>query len=450
MNIKHWKVDPISVSELSGRIKSVLESDFQFVHVTGEISNFKHHTSGHFYFALKDENAQISALMWNSRNKQLSFIPEDGMKVSVKGRLSVYEGRGTYQIDVFEISIAGKGDIYLAFEQLKEKLKKEGLFETGRKKSIPKFPRNIILITSETGAALQDFYRVASRRYPVIKLMLINSKMQGIDSAKEVVTSIRKANEKRYDADIIVMTRGGGSIEDLWVFNDESVARAIFDSNVPFVSAIGHEIDFTIADFVSDLRAPTPSAAAEMILPDISELRRSIDDTEDNLKYEVLKKLGSLKIALKAIEQNYHFRTPADRIKDLKVILQTIKDSLSFAVKTKFNRTYSELKNIEKSYYFRRPADNIRNARIKLDETAKSIKSIPLKSIKTIVSKLDSFDSLLKSVNPENVLKRGFVLVSRDNIVIQKSALLSEGDKIEMTFSDGRSKATINEKINQN
>lgn len=450
MNIKHWKLDPITVSELSGRIKSVLESDFQFVHVTGEISNFKHHTSGHFYFSLKDESAQISALMWSSRNRQLNFIPEDGMKVSVKGRLTVYEGRGTYQIDVFEISIAGKGDIYLAFEQLKEKLKKEGLFEASRKKPIPKFPENIILITSETGAALQDFYRVASRRYPVIRLLLINSKMQGVDSAKEIVRAIKKANEKKYDADIIVLTRGGGSIEDLWVFNDESVARAIFDSSVPFVSAIGHEVDFTITDFVSDLRAPTPSAAAEMILPDINELRKSLDDTEDSLKNEVFQKLNSLKNALKGIEQNYHFRKPAERIKDLKAILQTIRDSLNVAVKTKFERTYNELTSIERSYYFKRPADNIRNASVKLDETAKSIKSFTLKSIKTVKTKLDSFDSLLKSVNPENVLKRGFVLVSRDNIVIQKSALLSEGDKVVMTFSDGRTNATINEKINQN
>jgi exodeoxyribonuclease VII large subunit len=443
-------LDPITVSELSGSIKSLLESGFQFVHVTGEISNFKHHTSGHFYFALKDENAQISALMWSSRNRQLNFTPEDGMKVNVKGRVTVYEGRGTYQIDVFDISIAGKGDIYVAFEELKEKLRKEGLFEDSHKKPLPKFPERVILITSETGAALQDFYRVACRRYPVIKLMLINSKMQGSDAAKEIVFALKKACQKEYGADVIVLTRGGGSIEDLWVFNDERIARTIFDATVPVVSAIGHEIDFTITDFVADLRAPTPSAAAEMILPDINELRRNTDETEDNLKYDVLQKLNSLRTTLNSIDQSYHFRKPADRIKDLKVILQTIDESIKYAVSTKFERMGNELTNIEKSYYFKRPADNIRNVKEKLEEIAKSIKSIPILSFKTINSKLDSFNSLLKSANPESVLRRGFVLVSKDNLIIQRNALISEGDKIELKFSDGRSLATINEKINQN
>ncbi len=438
--------DPITVSELTGRIKSVLESDFHYVNVTGEISNFKHHTSGHFYFALKDEKAQISALMWSSRNRQLGFKPEDGMKVNVKGKVTVYEGRGTYQIDVIEISKAGIGDIYVAIEKLKAKLKAEGLFDEVHKKKLPKFPERIILITSETGAALQDFYRVSSRRYPVIKLMLINSKMQGNESAIEIVRALRKANEKKYNADIIVLTRGGGSIEDLWVFNDESIARAIFDSGVPVVSAIGHEIDFTIADLTADLRAPTPSAAAEMILPDINELRRGVDEMDDNLKRDVFGKLELLSKALNSIEQSYYFRKPAERIRDLKSILDTISQSLKSNLMSRFERTRTHLSNIEKSYHFRKPADNIRNAKLKLDELSKSLNGIPESRIRSMRTLLNSSDSLLKSLNPENVLKRGFTLILKEEKIIQKSVLLEKGDKVDIKFSDGSVPAFINDK----
>ncbi len=450
MNINRMSADPITVSELSGRIKSVLESDFQFVNVTGEISNFKHHTSGHFYFALKDEHAQISALMWSSRNRQLGFKPEDGMKVNVKGRVTVYEGRGTYQIDVFEISKAGVGDIYIAIEKLKSKLKAEGLFDAVHKKKLPQFPERIILITSETGAALQDFYRVSSRRYPVVKLMLINSKMQGNESAIDIVRALRKANERKYSADIIVLTRGGGSIEDLWVFNDESIARAIFDSGVPVVSAIGHEIDFTIADLVADLRAPTPSAAAEMILPDVNELRRNVDDLEDDLSQDVRDKFVLLAKSLRSIEQSYHFRKPVERIKDLKLILQTISQSLKNNVSERFAKTRSYLDNTEKSYHFKKPADSIRNAKLKLDETAKSMKEIPEFRIKAIHTSLNSIDSLLKSLNPDNVLKRGFTLVLRDKKIIQRSFQLEKGDSIDIRFSDGTIPAIINNKTIEN
>lgn len=437
----------ITVSELTGRIKSVLESDFQFVQVTGEISNFKHHSSGHFYFALKDENAQINALMWNSLNKALSFKPADGMKVIVKGRVTVYPKRGSYQIDVLDMRIAGVGDIFLAFEQLKEKLRKEGLFDKSHKKPLPQFPERVVIITSETGAALQDFYRIAARRYPVINLFLINSKMQGAEAAMELISALETANDRKYSADVIVLARGGGSVEDLWVFNDESLARAIFRSNVPVLSAIGHEVDFTIADFVADVRAPTPSAAAEMILPDISELRRDVDDLDDSLTADINAKLNRLRKAIDSIEMNYHFRKPAERMKDLQVLLKTIEEGMRSALSSRISMLKMRLDNIENSYHFKKPADTLGNAGKKLDEIKSKLLQRVSAGLKDCRRSLDSAASLLGSYNPENVLKRGFAMVSKNGNVVQRNASIEKGDLVGIRFFDGSSNAIINEKL---
>ncbi|MBX7043594.1 MAG: exodeoxyribonuclease VII large subunit [Ignavibacteria bacterium] len=437
----------ITVSELTGRIKSVLEADFQFVQVTGEISNFKHHSSGHFYFALKDENAQINALMWSSLNKALSFKPADGMKVIVKGRVTVYAKRGSYQIDILDMRVAGVGDIFLAFEQLKEKLRKEGLFDKSHKKPLPQFPERVVIITSETGAALQDFYRIASRRYPVISLMLINSKMQGAEAAMELISALETANDRKYSADVIVLARGGGSAEDLWVFNDESLARAIFRSNIPVVSAIGHEVDFTIADFVADVRAPTPSAAAEMILPDISELRRDVDEIDDSLTADINSKLSRLRKAIDSIEMSYHFRKPAERMKDLQLLLKTIDEGMRSALTSRISLLKIRLDNIENSYHFKKPADTLVNAAKRLDEIKIKLLQRVSAGLKDCSKSLDSSASLLSSYNPENVLKRGFAIVSKNGNVVQRNAMLEKGDSVGIRFYDGSSNAIINEKL---
>ena len=260
---------PITISELTDQIKTLVEQEFKFVYIVGEISNFKIHTaSGHYYFILKDENAQVSAMMWSSRNKDLYFTPEEGMKVIIKGRITLFKSRGTYQVDVFEMEPFGMGELQVAFDKLKEKLLSEGLFDEEFKKPIPRFPSRVGLVTSETAAALHDFQNVTSRKYPIVELFLFPALMQGAGSAKSVCNAIRVANKPDFELDIIVITRGGGSIEDLWTFNEEGVAMEVFNSKVPVVSAIGHEIDYTICDFVADLRAPTPSAAAEMIFLD--------------------------------------------------------------------------------------------------------------------------------------------------------------------------------------
>lgn len=389
---------PISITELTRYIKSVIEHEFSFVYIIGEISNFKSHTSGHFYFTLKDEKSQISANMWSSRNKDLLFNPENGMKVLVKGRITLYETRGSYQIDVYEMQPAGLGELQFAFEKLKQKLFAEGLFDEDIKKKIPDYPERVGIITSETGAALQDFLRVTKKRYPIVKLFLFEANVQGRGSAESVVRAIRNANRVRHFIDVLVIARGGGSVEDLWTFNEEKVAREIFKSRIPVVSAVGHEIDFTICDFVSDLRAPTPSAAAEMIFPDINELEKRITEYSADLKSIVDSKLSKLKKVLDSSSSNYYFRRISDVINEYKFRLDEYERKIEGEVSDKFN--------------------NVKNI-------------------------LNSNEKLLNSLSPDQVLKRGFTIITKNKKVISRKVKLKRYDNVEIKFYDGDSKAVV-------
>jgi len=293
---------PISVSTLNNQIKSLLESTFLSVAVEGEVSRVTYHSSGHLYFTLKDSSSSISCVMFRGNNQKLKFRVEDGMKLIVYGSISVYSPRGSYQINCVNAEPAGSGALALAFEQLKKKLENKGYFNDEIKKAIPKFPKSIAVVTSKTGAALQDMLRVAKKRWPLVKIILIDTLVQGETSANDIASSIKYADT--LGVDIIVVGRGGGSLEDLWSFNEEVVADAIYNAKTPIVSAVGHEIDFLISDFVADLRAPTPSAAFEMILPDKSEMLIYLDTLKDQMdqsckrlllkKYEKLSHLGNL------------------------------------------------------------------------------------------------------------------------------------------------------------
>src|SRR5450830_1303089 len=255
----------LSVTEITHRIKGVLEMGFSEVWVQGEISNCKNHSSGHLYFTLKDGSASLSAVMWRSRVAQLLFRPNDGMKVIVWGNITVYEPRGNYQIDCLQIQPVGIGELQLAFDRLKQKLSAEGLFDEAHKKPLPEYPEKIGIVTSPTGAAIQDMLNILARRFPALEVIVAPVKVQGIGAAEEIAEAIQDLNSLS-DIDVIIVGRGGGSLEDLWAFNEEVVARAIYSSRIPIVSAVGHEIDFSISDFVADLRAPTPSAAAELVV----------------------------------------------------------------------------------------------------------------------------------------------------------------------------------------
>lgn len=393
-------ITPVTISELTRDIKHLIENEFQFVYVVAEISNFKHHlASGHYYFTLKDDKAQISANMWNSRTKDLTFTPDTGKKVLVKGRLTLYETRGTYQIDVFEMLPFGVGDLQMAFEQLKQKLLAEGLFEEEYKKAIPLFPERVGIVTSESGAALQDFLKVTKKRYPIVKLFLIHANMQGAGSPESICKAIRIANNPELGLDILVITRGGGSMEDLWSFNDEKVAREIFRSEIPVVTAIGHEVDFTISDFVADLRAATPSAAAENIFPDQTELYRYIDDAGEELNERV---------------------------------------------KLKFNKMKTLLENISNNYYFKRPADLLNENKVKLDDFNRRLNENVKAKLLNLSRFLNTSEKIIKSIGPEQTLKRGFTITKKDGKVISSKNKIRKNDIIEIVFYDGEKIAIIN------
>jgi exodeoxyribonuclease VII large subunit len=312
MNVTREQI--LSVSDVTKSIKSILESSFEKIIVEGEISNFKTHGSGHWYFNLKDEGAVINCTMWKGLNNYVFFTPEDGMKIIVTGRITVFPPRGSYQLDVRSMKPSGVGELQLAFENLKNKLQIEGLFDLEHKKSIPQFPQKIGLVTASDGAAIKDMISVAERRYPLVELIVAPTKVQGAGSAKNIVQSINQLNLIK-DIDVIIVARGGGSIEDLWSFNEEIVAYSIYNSKIPIISGVGHEIDFTIADFVADLRAPTPSVAMELSTPNADDLKNFVSTAYNSL-YEVIEnKIETNKSFVQDISTSYSFRYPFERIR---------------------------------------------------------------------------------------------------------------------------------------
>ena len=297
----------ISVSELTNYIKRVIEENFEQVRIIGEISNFKAHASGHWYFTLKDKNAQISCTMWKGLNNYVFFTPQDGMQIVVTGKITVYPPRGNYQLDVKSMKPVGEGELQKAFEQLKRKLFDEGLFDDEHKRPIPKFPAKIGIVTGTDTAALKDMLSVAERRYPILELIIAPTRVQGEGAAEQIAASIENLNQHK-DIDLIIIARGGGSLEDLWAFNEEIVARAIYKSKIPIISGVGHEIDFTITDFVADLRAPTPSAAMEIATPNKDEIIDFLEEISDNNKNYISEKIENLKYELNYLNKSYGFK----------------------------------------------------------------------------------------------------------------------------------------------
>lgn len=389
----------LTVSELNGYIKRIFDSDrtLTAVSVKGEISNFVNHRSGHLYFSLKDSDSQIRAVMFRSSAQRLKFIPENGMKVVLRGAVTVYQRDGSYQLYVNSMEPDGIGALYLAYEQLKEKLSEEGLFDASNKKEIPAFAERIGVITSPTGAAVRDIINVTGRRYPLAKIYLYPSLVQG-DGAVENLISALNYFEKTKLVDVIIIGRGGGSIEDLWAFNSEQLARKIFSVSIPVISAVGHETDFTICDFVSDLRAPTPSAAAELAVPDIRELILRIDSISDRLSSSLIRLAERKRERLDAIMNKEIFRNPYSIIENKRYLLE--------------EQCESVLSNI------------------------KSI--IELKKMSLILN-----SEKLNVLNPLSVMSRGYVIAEKDGNIVKKSKELSVGDSLAVNFSDGTVSARI-------
>jgi exodeoxyribonuclease VII large subunit len=390
-------VQQYTVTEITRSIKQLLEGGFASVIVEGEISNFKRHSSGHVYFTLKDEGAQLPAVLWRSRVSALRFAPEDGMKVVCSGRITVYEPRGNYQIDVQAMRPLGVGELQAAFERLKEKLAAEGLFDQARKKPLPLFPLRIGIITSPTGAVIQDMRNVIGRRFPGVQIILRPVNVQGTGAAEEIAGALDDFN--RYgQVDVLIVARGGGSLEDLWAFNDEAVARAIARSTLPVVSAVGHETDFTIADFVADLRAPTPSAAAELVVPD----RREVLENVRNSWYRV-------------------------------------RDAVFELVQTQRDRIH----NLLNSYAFNRPIDLLRQHSQRIDELERALVRIASHAYALTTARHGGLAGRLRALDPGLALRRGYAIVRKGGSIVSSRTLLLKNDAAEIEFRDGSVRTTI-------
>ncbi|MBK7378401.1 MAG: exodeoxyribonuclease VII large subunit [Ignavibacteriales bacterium] len=382
----------LTVSQLTLEIKSAIEENFSQVAVVGELSNFKSHVSGHWYFNLKDANAVINCTMWKGINSFVYFTPQDGMKVIVTGKVTVYPPRGNYQIDVRSMKPAGVGELQIAFEQLKHRLSEEGLFNDDRKRNIPQFPQRIGIVTAIDGAALKDMINIASRRYPLLELVIAPSKVQGAGAAESIASGIKLLNSEK-NIDLIIVARGGGSIEDLWAFNEEAVARAIYNSRRPIVTGVGHEIDFTIADFVADLRAPTPSAAMELVTPDVKDIVLFLNETEINYFEIIEDKILVLKENIYSMFNSYSFQVP------MNLVRQKYQESDHLLYKL-----FQELD----------------------------------KKILAQKNKLALLKNTIAAFDIQKTLKKGFVLVSQDSKFIKRYAEFTKDKKSILKFFDGQ------------
>ena len=391
--------NPITVTDLNKYIKDKIDGDEMLnnVLVKGEISNFKNHYTGHMYFTLKDENSLIKCIMFKSYAQKLDFMPKDGMKVFVLGGVSVFERDGIYQIYVKAMQEDGVGILYKKYEELKQRLDEEGYFDESHKQKIPLMPKVIGVLTSQTGSVIRDIINVSTRRNPNVQIRLYPVPVQGEGAAEKIADGIRFMNENNL-ADVLILARGGGSLEDLWPFNEEIVAYAIYNSKLPIISAVGHETDFSISDFVADLRAPTPSAAAELAVPDIYEIKQKINVYQNRLRMSLVKKVEIMKLRYEKCMNSRVFKEPTRNIND------------------NYLRIDNYIKRLENT--------------IKIKQKEEKTKYIEL------ISKLDA-------LSPLKTLTRGYSIVETDNKIIKSSKQLSTGDKIKLRFSDGQKNAEI-------
>ena len=417
----------ITISELNHYIKGVMDDNIFLnkVYLKGEISNFKAHTRGHLYFTLKDEGSRLNAVMFSYQANTLKFDPADGMKVLVCGKISVYEATGAYQIYVESMEQDGLGNLYIEFEKLKKKLAAEGLFDPAKKQKIPKVPKKIGIVTASTGAAIRDILTTIKRRYPICETILFPSLVQGNEAAKDIVKKIEIANT--YDIDTLIVGRGGGSIEDLWPFNEEIVARAIYNSRVPVISAVGHEIDFTIADFVADLRAPTPTAAAELAVPNIDTINTYLENAISRSSLSINNLIDTKKQILNSFMTSYILKKPTAMYEIKEQNLDFLIDRLNKEMKLVLDNVNIRLFKLVNSYVITNPDILYKYKKQNLDH---------------IINKLDV-------LNPMNTLKRGYAIIKKDNKVISDSKKLKKDDIINIDLRNGQISTKVLEVTNE-
>jgi len=434
-----------TVSELNAEIRDLLESRYPFVWVTGEISNFRVPTSGHFYFTLKDEQSQIRAVFFRSQNRYLRFVPESGIQVVCRGRLGVYEPRGEYQFIVEVMEPRGLGALQLAFEQLKKKLGAEGLFDSSRKKTMPLCPRRIALVTSSTGAAVRDILKVLERSPYPLEITILPVRVQGQGAAEEIAGAIRKAGrlQDKFNWDILLVGRGGGSIEDLWAFNEEVAARALASCPIPTISAVGHEIDYTISDFVADFRAPTPTAGAEWVLHRMEEFRRELAHGADRMVEILRRKIEGSRQAVEVLEKR--MVSPRRRLEDWKQFLDDRLERMQLALARRMERQRTSLDHLVGRLRSRHPSTTVEQSRIELNRLQREMAFQLSRNLETWKYRLQENASKLDSLSPLAVLKRGYAIGYRlENMaVLRNSGQVRPGDEVGLRLFQGALKCTV-------
>lgn len=444
MNSERQQFDVYSVTRLNREVKAVLEGSFPTLWVKGELSNFAQPASGHWYFSLKDSHSQVRCAMFRGRNRLLKFQPENGDEVLLQVSVSLYEGRGEFQLIVEHMELAGEGALQKAFDALKQKLFKEGLFSDDHKQALPEYPASIGIITSATGAALRDILHVLNRRFPHCTAIVYPVPVQG-DGAAEQIRDMLDTAIQRNETDVIIIARGGGSMEDLWAFNDESLARAIHACPIPLVSGIGHEIDFTIADFVADVRAPTPSAAAELVCPDSAAIAHSLKQFESKLGkllanrlYEMTMKLDYLSRKILAFD---------NRLLHYQNRLQMTQKQLLSNIELLFQQRKNRLELSKRTIISKNPVTHLKSQSIRLQNTERRLITAYFQSNARLQDQLKFLKRSLNMINPLAVLHRGYsVLKNTDGNVIQNIGQLAIDDRINITLSDGTADATIIDK----
>ena len=436
----------LTVTELTRRIKSLLEDSIGFVWVVGEVSNLRRPTSGHLYFTLKDAESQIAVVMFKNRNVRLKFRLEDGLEVIAGGLVSVYERRGNYQIIAEELEPRGVGALQLAFEQLKEKLKKEGLFDPEHKKPLPMLPQRIGVVTSPTGAAIRDILNVIERRFSNVHILIYPVLVQGDEAAGQIARAINDV-DRLANVDVIIVGRGGGSLEDLWAFNEEVVARAIYECDTPVISAVGHEIDFTIADFVSDVRAPTPSAAAELVVQERETLTEQVETLRKQLDGYVRQHLYSLRHRLELCGESYVFQRPTEPLRQLAQRVDELTMRAEQTARTAVQHVRSRVERVGGAVMLLSPGAQVARGWEFLQDVFSRLRTGCVHRMKMLQGDLETVVGKLDSLSPLAVLARGYSLAWKlpENILLREARLLSPGDAVRLQLHRGSARLSVDE-----
>lgn len=436
----------ITVSELTSAIKTVLEPNFRGLSVRGEISNFKLQSSGHLYFSLKDAGSQISAVLFKGSAASLPRMPKEGDQVIAKGEISLYVPRGQYQIVIRELQFLGVGELLLKLHQLKEQLQLRGWFDPAHKKPLPKLPKRIGVVTSPTGAVIQDILNVLTRRFAGFQVLLNPVKVQGEGAAQEIAQAIQDFN--RYElADVLIVGRGGGSIEDLWAFNEEIVAKAIFESKIPIISAVGHETDFTIADWVADVRAPTPSAAAEIAIAEKTNLLKFLSQAEQQCRYRLQQLIGQARQRLGALQKHPLLSSPHNLLAQPNQQLDLLKEDLEESLRTRLSQEKVRLDSLARQLELLKPSAQITQLKAKFAAYPPRFRTAMQQILRQKKEGTRRLEDLLRSLHPKNLLKKGYTILfsEKGDSIILSSKELQPHQKFSVLLQDGKISATVNQ-----